>query len=413
MKKRMPELPEKIFELLMEFTNYHWIRHLLVKSHIYLVGGCVRDAYRDKPLKDIDIIVEGLTLAEIKHILLPFGQVDIVGESFAVIKFKPTGYFGEPFDIAIPRTDRKTGNGHKGFDIQTKGVTIYQDLERRDFTINSIAIKCSSMEVIDPYNGIQDIEYGVLKATNSKAFIDDPLRILRGIQFAARFGYIFDIPTAKLMQENAHLIKDISGERIMDELMKIIKKNGNTQIALDLLHFYDVDLALFGKKMLRYDKGLEYLDAVSFFYVLGLLGDIDPSKFILQRLKGESSLAKNVKTLEKLFTKLPHVEHDDEDLLFMLSKCFSEAPAIMESVILPDSVQKVVLNMKMGQIPFSMKSVMLNGDDVKEISNNYNEGKWIQDILDRVLRDALMNRFNWNDRKDSMDYLTTLIYGKR
>ena len=403
------KLPTRLETLLMSFTNYHWLRALFTKSQVYLVGGCVRDGFRDEPLKDIDLIVENLSLDEIKSLLLPFGRVDVVGESFSVIKFMPKDYEGEPFDIAVPRTDVKTGEGHKGFTVNTKGVSILDDLKRRDFTINSIAIKLLSMEIIDPYDGIQDIKWKVLRATDKTAFIEDPLRILRGIQFAARFGYKIDLTTRALMKENSHLIKGISGERIMDELMKIIKKEGDTQIAINLIHETDVDKALFDKKMLHYPEGFEYLDAVSFFYVLGLFGDVDPGDFIRTRLKGEYRLEKDVRNLDKMFSELPKI-YEEEDLKFMLSKLFSDSPSLMDAIIIPDEVDDVVLQMRLGNIPKSMKSVKVNGDDVLTISQGRLKDREIGKVLDRVLRDALMNRFKWNDRRDSMEYLAQIIY---
>lgn len=405
-------IPKRLDDIITDLRKQTWVENLLISGNLYLVGGCVRDAYRDKDIKDIDIIVEKLSIGQIKHLLFPYGNVRLVGESFAVIKFNPDRLFGEPYDISVPRIDRKIGEGHKGFAVDTKGVSLYKDLERRDFTINSIAINIESGEVIDPYNGIQDIEWRVLRATNKDAFIEDPLRILRGIQFSARFGYKIDIPTMRLMQENSYLIRSISGERIMEEFMKIINKNGNTQIALDLLYKTGTDIALFEKKMLQYDKGFEYLDAISFFYLLGILGDVDPSKFVLDRLKGECNLAKEIRTLNQLLERLPHVEHDREDFLYMLSKSFSEAPAVMEAVILPDSVSEVVSDMRLGKIPFSMKSVQVNGDDVIKFSAGSLKDKEVGIMLERVLRDALMNRFNWKKRNDSTDYLVSLIYGK-
>ena len=351
-----------------------------------------------------------MTLAEIKETLIPYGRVDVVGESFMVIKFKPTGYDGEPFDIAVPRTDRKTGEGHKDFEIKTEGVSILQDLERRDFTINSVAIKVISMEVLDPYDGIQDIELRIIRATNPKAFIDDPLRIIRGIQFAARFDYRVEKETMKLMKENSHLIKNITGERIMEELMKIIRKEGNTQVALNLLHETDVDKALFDKKMLHYSEGFEYLDAISFFYVLGLFGDVDPGDFIRKRLKGEYKLEKDVRNLDKMFTELPKIQ-EEEDLKFMLSKLFSESPDLMDTIVIPNEVDDIVLQMRLAKIPKSMKNVMVNGDDVLTISQNKLQGREVGKVLDQVLRDALMNRFNWRDRRESMEHLAQIIYG--
>lgn len=403
-------LPRRLQNIIENLRSQAWVLLLIKKGKLFLVGGSVRDAYRDEEVKDIDLIVEGISMEDIKTILSSFGRVDIVGESFAVIKFRPKGHEGEDYDIAVPRTDRKIGEGHKDFVVETKGVTIADDLKRRDFTINSIAIDIKTGNIIDPFDGLVDIRHKVLRATDKEAFIEDPLRILRGIQFAARFGYSIDLTTMELMRENSHLIKNITGERIMDELMKIVKKDGNTQIAFHLLHETDVDRALFGRKMLHYLEGIEYLDAVSFFYLLGLFGWVDdPADFVRTRLKGEARLEKDVRNLDKMFVKL-HQLHEEEDLKFFLSKLFSESPAIMDAVIIPDEVDKVVLQMRLAKIPKSLRDIMVDGNDVMTISQNKIQGKKVGEILDRVLRDALMNRFKWNDRRDSMEYLAQIIY---
>ncbi len=402
-------LPIRLINIIEDLRSQAWTIPLIKNGRLFIVGGSVRDAYRDEGIKDIDLIVEGISMDKIKSILTPFGRVDIVGESFAVIKFRPKDHIGEDYDIAVPRTDTKTGEGHKGFLVNTKGVGIEKDLKRRDFTINSIAIDVSTGKIIDPFDGLLDIRWKKLRATDKEAFIEDPLRILRGIQFSARFGYRIDLTTMELMRENSHLIKGISGERIMDELMKIIKKNGNTQIALNLIHETDVDKALFDKKMLDYKEGFEDLDAVSFFYVLGLFGDVDPVDFVKTRLKGELRLEKDVRNLDKMFSELPKI-HEDEDLKFMLSKLFSESPSLMDASILPDEVNNVVLQMRLAKIPKSLRDVMVSGDDIITISQGRLKGKEIGNALDKVLRDALMNRFNWKDRRESMEHLAQIIY---
>jgi len=402
-------IPTRLINIIENLKSQDWTTSLTKRGKLFIVGGSVRDAYRDGEIKDVDLIVEGISMENIKSILAPFGKVDIVGESFAVIKFRPKDRTGDDYDIAIPRTDIKTGKGHKDFLVNTDGVGIEDDLKRRDFTINSIAIDISTGKIIDPFDGLLDIERKKLRATDREAFIEDPLRILRGVQFSSRFGYSIDLATMKLMQENSHLIKGISGERIMDELMKIIKKDGNTQIALNLIREIDIDKALFDKKMLIYKEGFEYLDAVSFFYVLGLLGGVDSADFVKTRLKGEFRLEKDVRNLDKMFKELPKI-YEDEDLKFMLSKFFSESPSLMDASIIPDEVDDIVLQMRLAKIPKSLKDIMVNGDDIITISQGGLKGKEIGNVLDKVLRDALMNRFNWKNRRESMQHLTQIIY---
>jgi len=402
-------IPERLRNILAGLRKETWVQSLLQKGEVFVVGGTVRDAYRDEDIKDIDMVVEGPNIAQIKDILKYFGRVEEVGESFAVLKFRPKDHEGEDFDIAVPRVDTKIGDGHKGFEVQTDGVILEDDLNRRDFTINSIAVNVSNDDLVDPFDGVLDIELGVIRATDVNAFAEDPLRILRGIQFASRFIYYIDEETMDLMKKHAPEIKDISGERIFDEFMKVINKYGDTQMAMDLLHETGVDEALFGKKMLHYEEGMGHLDPISFFWILGILADIDPAEFVKKRLKGDNKLVKNIKTLDQMFEMLPRII-EEEDLLFMLSKAFTKAPDIMDAVIIPDEVDDIVLKMRLQKIPRGMIDVSINGDDIISMTDNKLPGEEIGFFLETILRDALMNRFEWRDREKSLVYLQNLLY---
>ena len=210
------------------------------------------------------------------------------------------------------------------------------------------------------------------------------------------------------MKRYAPEIRNISGERIFDEFMKILDKDGDTQLALNLIHQTDVDKALFNKKMLHYDKGFDHLDPTSFFYVLGLIGDMDPGDFVKKRLKGPRDLIKNVTTLDKMFSLLPRMV-EDEDLKFMLSKVFTAAPVIMNSVIIPKDVDDIVIQMRSGEIPMNMKDIAIDGEDIMAVSG-YKEGPEIGLLQEKILRDALMNRFNWKDKDDSLEYLEKIVW---
>jgi hypothetical protein len=404
-------IPRRLEIILQGLRTETWVQSLLQEGELFLVGGTIRDAYRDEDIKDIDMIVEGPNMAQIKDILRPFGRVDEVGEHFAVIKFRPKGHKGEDFDIAVPRVDTKVGDGHKGFEVKTEGILLEDDLLRRDFTINSMAIDIKDGQLIDPFYGMGDLRRGIIRATDPMAFAEDPLRILRGIQFASRFGYEIDQDTMDLMKKYSHEIKDISGERIFDELMKVVKKNGDTQIAMNLIHESDVDLALFDKKMIFYEEGLGHLDTISFFWTLGVLGGVDPADFIKTKLRGDNRLEKNVRTLDHVFTAMPNLS-EEGDILFTLSKAFSKAPDIMEAVILPNEISEIVLKMRLCQIPLNLQDVAINGDDIIQMSPKI-KGEEIGLILEKTLRDALMNRFNWKDREASLKYLEEIIFGKK
>ena len=397
-------IPEKLQHILLELRLSKWIGSLLFNSkNVYIVGGSVRDGFLNKQIKDIYLIVEGLSLNDIKNYLSTFGKVDIVGESFSVIKFRPFGYEGEPFDIAIPRMDRKKGQGHKGFEIITEGVDIVTDLKRRDFTVNSIAINVKTNELVDPFNGLSDLSHFILRATDETAFIEDPLRILRGIQFSARFGFHIESKTMNLMIENSHLIKEISGERIFEEFQKIILKNGNTDLAFRLINRTGLDKSLFGHEMDVQEFGK--LDEISFFYILGILGGIDPVYFVKNRLKGNSLLEKNVKVLSDIM-KIPIIIKEDE-FRFLILKAIEKAPLVINSVILPKRVDDLILKMQKGEIPISTKLIQVNGDDVMSEFPELKDQQ-IGLLIRQIVKDALMNNFDWKNRKKSLEFLNTL-----
>ena len=151
----------------------------------YLVGGCVRDLCMGQNPHDIDIEVFNATPDE----LVEFAQgldpkADVVGKSFGVVKLT---YHGVQFDLSIPRTETKRGSGHKGFDVQPNpDMSTAEACLRRDFTINSMMLRLPDMKLIDHYGGERGIRFRHLIPT-SKHFTEDPLRVLRGMQFAARF----------------------------------------------------------------------------------------------------------------------------------------------------------------------------------------------------------------------------------
>lgn len=193
-------------------------------AEMYIVGGTVRDHFLGKTPKDVDFIVRNIPIDDLMRILKGHGKVDLVGESFGVIKFT---YEGEIYDIALPRTDSKIvgAKGHKSIQSQADHtLSIETDLLRRDITINSIAIS-QNLELIDPFNGVQDIKNKIVRATSTDSFIDDPLRMMRAVGMATRFGFYIDQKTFEMILFNNHLIKEISGERIFDEIKKVFDKN--------------------------------------------------------------------------------------------------------------------------------------------------------------------------------------------
>ena len=198
----------------------------LPAGSLYAVGGRVRDELRrtvDPAVaapKDLDYVVIRVPLAELKDRLECIGRVDEVGASFAVLKFRhPAG----EADIALPRRERSTGVAHRAFAVESgPEIPLEDDLARRDFRMNMIARRVDDGAVIDPYGGIDDVRMRRVDVARREAFAEDPLRMLRAAQFAARFGYRLTASAREAMAAAAALVATVSGERIGDEVGKLM-----------------------------------------------------------------------------------------------------------------------------------------------------------------------------------------------
>ena len=193
-----------------------------------LVGGCVRDELMSIAPKDCDIEVYELEAARVREILDQFGPVNVVGESFTVYKL------GQHVDVSIPRRERKSGRGHKGFVIEgDPSMSVADATRRRDFTINAILKDPLTGELIDPYDGQLDIKQRVLRAVSVETFAEDSLRVLRAAQFAARFNFEIDPETIELCRTID--LSDLPAERVWGELEKLLLRAQRPSVGLDWL----------------------------------------------------------------------------------------------------------------------------------------------------------------------------------
>jgi tRNA nucleotidyltransferase (CCA-adding enzyme) len=180
-----------------------------------IVGGWVRDRLLGRESKDVDIEVYRLEPALLRALLSRFGSVNTIGESFTV--YKVAG-----IDVSLPRRESKTGRGHKAFEVTgDPWMPPEEAARRRDFTINAIAWDPLTEEYLDPFDGRADLlERHCLRAVDPSTFVDDSLRVLRGIQFAARFDLEMDEGTRQLCRGLA--LDDLPAERIYGEMEKLL-----------------------------------------------------------------------------------------------------------------------------------------------------------------------------------------------
>ncbi len=194
------------------------------KVTVYLVGGAVRDYFQKKQIADLDFLVEGLSKEKLFDFLEKEGHLkDVQSRAFGVFIFRPEGE-EHNFDIALPRSDRWTGQGYKDLEVQT-GVSVKKDLARRDFTINAMAVDLRKYELIDKFKGRKDLEKGQIRAVGKpvERFKEDPCRILRGIRFSCQLGFEIESETFQAMKsgvkEIVKKLPDSGKKRVSEEVI--------------------------------------------------------------------------------------------------------------------------------------------------------------------------------------------------
>lgn len=196
-----------------------------------MVGGWVRDRLLQRESKDVDIEVFGLPAAALLEVLTGLARVEPVGNSFPV--FKLAGLGDGVIDVALPRRESKSGRGHRGFVVEgDPSMSIADAARRRDFTVNAIAWDPLTGAYEDPFDGRGDLARRVLRAVDPATFGDDSLRVLRAVQFAARFELAIDGDTAALCRSIR--LDDLASERIWGEIEKLLLQAQRPSIGMAL-----------------------------------------------------------------------------------------------------------------------------------------------------------------------------------
>ncbi len=239
MKVSSETLPKRLLEIASEINS--------AGGSIYLVGGWVRDILLGAPSHEYDLEVYGLDMEKLFNILVRHAKPNLVGKSFGIITMNIDGI---NFDFAFPRTENKTGPGHKGFAVTSDPFLSFEEASsRRDFTINSMGLKIPEMELVDFHNGYRDLQAKVLRHVSS-AFAEDPLRVMRAVQFAARFELEIAPETCTLCKQLS--LKELPMERIYGEFKKLLLKAPRPSLGLewmrklDLLDYFPELKALIG-----------------------------------------------------------------------------------------------------------------------------------------------------------------------
>jgi len=385
-------------------------------GEVVIVGGSVRDKFLGKDSKDIDLLCRGIDMNKLISILEKYGRTDLVGKSFGVIKFIPDGYdLDEPIDIALPRTERpltdfekdeaekKTGKRPKGYQAFTTdsdhNLSIKDDLLRRDFTINASTVT-SDGDLYDPFNGKEDLDNKIIRMVSPQSFSDDPLRILRGIQFASRFGFKIEKNTWEEMKKNASKIRDISGERILIELEKIIKK-GDPMIGFKLLMDSGVYDVIFGTHFTKFigDVSLIKKSKTLSEFIYSIVQDSvkDISKIHIERLRGTIDTAREIDCLELAWNNKNTSILNSRLTAYKIYKTTVKGFNLQ---LYPSNISKAINDLK-SKYPKSMSELEINGNDLMELGLR---GKEIAEAFNNIFIEIYSDKLK-NKKIDIINYL--------
>ena len=353
-------------------------------GNVYFVGGYVRDKLLGIDNKDIDIEVHGITQSQLEEVLDNIGERLFFGESFGVYSLK-----GTSIDIAMPRKEKQTGVKHTNFEITVDPfMGTYDAAKRRDFTINALMQDVLTGEIIDHFDGQYHLENKIIKHINDESFQEDPLRVLRAAQFAARFEFKIADETIKLCKKMD--ITTLPKERIEGELKKALVKSKKPSIffeeirKMNHLDYWFKELKdLIGVEqnpkhhaegdvwvhtMMVLDEGVKYLDKIDnhFYFMLSCIthdfgkyvctkiinGEIKSygheiegvplAKSFLNRITNEKKLIEYVLNMTKLHMK-PHTLAADNSSIKSTNKLFDEAidPFALICIAIADSKGKI------------------------------------------------------------------------
>ena len=399
---------------------------LLVKEQggeAYFVGGFVRDSLLGIESKDIDVEVHGIRPETLEKILDGVGEWIEIGKSFGIYSLRGTN-----IDIAMPRRETLTGIGHRDFKIDVDPFMGTENAaKRRDFTVNALMQNVLTGEIIDHFGGQKDLKDKVLRHVCDTSFPEDPLRVLRGVQFAARFNLEVAPETIALCQKID--VSTLSSERVLEELKKALLQSEKPSVFFETLRkmnqlspwfeevekligvlqstIYHKEGDVYTHTMMVLDEAAKMRDSAEkpFYFMMSALvhdfGKITATKFyngnyhatgheeagiyiageLLRKLTNENALISYVLNMTGLHTA-PRVLFNDNASVKASNKMFdvAENPADLIKLSLCDGLGKIPRKPMLHEESFLMKRL--------EIYKEYMARPYVtgQDLIDMGMK---------------------------
>ena len=378
-----------------------------------IIGGYVRDFLLKKESKDIDIELYGISsFSKLEKILEEFGDVNSVGKSFGVCKLRVNNL---DLDFSFPRSDSKIDRGHKGFEIKVDSSLDFKTAtSRRDFTINAIGYDIQTKEILDPFNGQEDLKNRILKAVNIEKFKEDPLRVLRAVQFSSRFNLSIDnelfITCQNMIKDS--LLNELPKERIFIEIQKLLLKSSSPSSGIKLLNslggfsyfteFKNINTAGLEKIYQAVDtmSSLKIANSKTntmlMLSVLCYLLPADKCETFLSKLSNDKSLFNNILSLLKHQNDINFEIFSDYDIYILATKVTIEefilfSLAISQTKIEAENINSLKIRAKELGVLHEKAEAIIQGKDI--ISFGIKPSKEFSIILDRAYKAQISGNF--------------------
>ncbi|MDY2730756.1 MAG: hypothetical protein SOV49_00430 [Erysipelotrichaceae bacterium] len=335
----------------------------------FYVGGYVRDLLLNIPNKDIDIEVHGIAEKDLVAILNEIGEVDYYGRSFGIYALRH-----EDIEVALPRSEKVLGTGHRDFEISVDPDMGYKNAAlRRDFTINALMMDVLSHEILDYFNGTDDLNKGIIRHVNDVSFVEDPLRVYRAAQFASRFGFKIDERTVELCKGIDTFV--LSRERIEEELKKALLKAERAEIFFECLkEMNQKDVWFKGVNnlscLMKYESNR--INADNKYYFMVLLLALDNGLDFIEAFSNNRELKAYVKRYYELYELINnrtlfterYLKDSFDDFIYILS---ADEKVKVNSYL--ENIDKIKLN-------------LVSGDELlrRNIKPGENFGRALRDI---------------------------------